>query len=149
MPSIHLNSILVNINESDKPNAPRYIRHKRRKSCYIQKESDLISSSASNSDLSSDNDEKQLKKPLLEPKKKYTTRSQGPCLTTGQETATKIEKSITQCTKPTDSHDMIDKAANVNMEIISVESKIPTFKAHIPSLGGSFFFINLMVKKLW
>ena len=46
-PATHLNSMFVSINNSVKSNKPKYVRHKRRNSSYVQKESDLSSSSSS------------------------------------------------------------------------------------------------------
>ena len=66
-PSKHLKSILINIQKSEKPNEPDYIRQKRRKSIFVQKESSSQSSDCS-SGISSD-DETQKNK-VITPKKK-------------------------------------------------------------------------------
>ena len=68
-PSSHLNAILIQTKKSDAPNKPQYIRHKRRKSIYVQKETDSLSSSTFTSDMSSD-DETNIKNTTVKKTKK-------------------------------------------------------------------------------
>ena len=147
---MHLNSILVNIKNSDQPNAPRYIRHKRRKSFYIEKETNVLSSSASNSDFLSDSDQEQPSKPDL----KFKINFDDPILNASNqassvaehETANHEVESVSQSSNLTNTSELLDKkTTNVEPEIPivdSLESKIPTFQAHIPSLGGYFYKRN-------
>ena len=124
-PATHLNSIIVKVDKDDKPNEPRYVKHKRRSSCFISKDFESSSSSEFSSVLSDDDlyltkvknvSKKALKKPYLNVKKNslLTTESHHELLSTTnieteEDTSKEFEKSL-----------------------------IPIFEAHIPTWGGNF-----------
>ena len=68
LPAVHLKSILINTHSSDLPNAPRYVRNKRRDTRYTKKErnSESDKSSKHNSDQSL-NEDQDIPKFLPEP----------------------------------------------------------------------------------
>ena len=143
LPAKHLDSIVVNTKTLEKPNAPRYVRNKRRNNLFIEKETEFASSTSESSDLSSDENDERLKiKPnnhMIKIKEKHPedqSNFTNDKMEYEKHPPPKIQfKNSKQNTK-------IPRVLKSSAAESTVEEIIPTFVEHIPSLGGSFIKKN-------
>lgn len=116
---MHLMSTFVNINNFEKPNVPRHVKHKRRHVRYILRKNELDNlSSDSTTDISSDDDE-----PTLKLEKK-----------TDEKSILSKKKNISYKKAVNSNQNQASKVSNTH----SVDHYIPAFTAHIPPWGGFF-----------
>jgi hypothetical protein len=116
LPASHFNKILVNTKSFEKPNAPRYVRNKRRSKEYILKDIEYQSPSVSSSEISSDDE------PYGNVKKKFQNINFHKIETEAKKGEAQVDTQIQTCS-------------------LFVNDVIPTFIDHIPFWGG-YFIIN-------
>ena len=119
LPASHLNSTLVNTKNLDISNEPRYVKHKRRKSCFIEKEIPCITSNSS--DMSSEDEilmTNAVKKKILEPKD--------------------IEKNMHNDKVGLNKKKRSIQANNISKYRETPKLEMQTFISHIPSNGGYY-----------
>jgi hypothetical protein len=157
-PAKHLINLLVNIDNKDKPNKPRYVKHRRR---FLKLATPKVKTIDSSSDsiLSSDGEtteietcEKdfeifQLKKTEKQDLTKVVNRSKN---------SVKImEKLETKDLNKPANNSVLTKilnapieSAKVNIEYLNntIETVIPTFNDHIPTWGAKFVFRTFETK---
>ena len=129
LPSTHLAKIFIDITAKEKPNDPRYVRHKRRNSKYIHKEDTGLSSSESSSAISSDDDSFLLKEEKITmkksaPQKKSKLKSKGNINFISPPIQTKNGKYLNN-----------DSSSGIKN---NVNDSIPEFIEHLPKWGGYF-----------
>ena len=124
-PATHLSSIFVDVESSERANAPRYIRHKRRNMVSLS-ENQVESSSASSSEISDDeidNDQSFILDKLI-----------------NQKMQTEISKNGTLATNKnllsTDNKIETSSKLNSDVRIKTVQTDMREFNGHIPTNGG-------------
>ena len=134
-PGEHLKSVFVNTNTLERSNAPRYVRNKRRSSDYFQKEANIPCSpfsSLNSSELSSDDDQEKMQVPFI------------PHIDDQLENTKKsVEYKNKASKKKPKPNPQKEKEFEISQSVIPILDKVlPTFVAHIPSLGGQFLKNN-------
>lgn len=129
-PSVHLNKIFVNTSLSEKPNDPRYIRHKRRKSINIPKEVDFYLTSESSSEISSDDESFSIKR-----SNNLTGIQKVKNITNTKKNKRQVPLVVGNSSG---SRTGLRKKEPLLHNYEHIDNKIPTFVAHIPRWGGYF-----------
>ena len=121
---------MIQTKKSDAPNKPQYIRHKRRKSIYVQKETDSLSSSTFTSDMSSD-DETNIKNTTVKKTKKKKIDLKDK--TNGKELIIQKKDKKNPINSDTYTQKKVD-LLNTDEDLTSV------IGSHVPPWGGKFSY---------
>ena len=124
-PSIHMNSIFINTEKSEKSNKPRYVKHKRRTKINIE---NINQSSSSSTDSSSDelSSNEDLPEHIMnEAKLKRKKCLDKPTLNK------KLKTSVNSASKRIE---LLNK--------VCIDDEIPNFTQHVPINGGFFIVDN-------
>ena len=134
-PSTYLKSLFVNTDKSEKPNQPRYVKHKRRSSIFVEKYDESSSSEISDYKASSDDYEIT----ILTKKQRKTIRQYKSKTFSQKKPNPEKDKETTNPSTTFETHDM-------QMERLLATEKISLLSAHIPSWGAQFNHNGSLIK---